>query len=956
MEKQINFTGLNRAVPQSKSPDGACQEMINVRHRKGCIRPIPGKTVLGSASYTYLGNPISFDYKLGDAIYLHDIEGGLNGLPNWIGVKSNAIYRINTITNIVTLLEGSLNTDIPINVEFLKRFLMVATGSGLLIYLFSEGSYTRIEALPVPDVELIRTNQFMVDYPTINRTDLPNGTPEKTTKDSVAGNYFDVLNSQSNNEGRLYGSLMYVSAYRLFDGSYILPSIPRYVELSNDGILIQQNVTGDGSYQIWFKFTVAGLKASIDNLAYPAVPDGTKDLIESICIFATRATPLHKIDTTTLDRVVLNFPTDGNIKVDLFSNFLPINADFSKLNESEGWFKIHEFAFDKVVGAPGRTTVDVDTKGYYQDYATRETLSTDQFTHHKIIAKSLYTYNDRLHASSIKTLYGSPYVLWPKFKEGYDMGNATVTGNITVWLKTALGKAIKTSAISIPTYRAATTITFSHTTLALAETNLASVIATPPANFIAGSAYIRKLTLPSGFVLPITPINTDWQYPYNEVANVITYQVVYRTYTAGASIIVPSVIGYNDSRAYRMMVTYNNGTQDLTIIDKPLKKNVGMNFAFYNSDKFSANELSTTDNFKDLITQTSYLSIVTTIPTAIQTPFDPNRMQLSEIQNPLILPAKYSYQIGTGEIIKVMSGSEPLSTGQFGQYPVQVFTTKGIYALEVGTGEVLYASIVPSEAEVAENPKNIISVSGGVVYSTVKGLFVLVGRKSTRLSEIVEGLPEASLTSKTEIITLLTDAMFTPALVNSLSDIDFLDYLDGSSVGFDQPNKELIVSNPDKSYSYIYSFESKMWYKTSLSYSLFIPNWPELYGISGTVVYNLSRELTTGLVDVMIITCAQSLELPDTFKKIGRNILRSNITTGATKQAGYYVFASDDVETYQLITGRQGTGVGIKDVVCQRSHGSSKYYVFVINGQMSVDSEINEIDLMFEAKWNGKLR
>ena len=107
----------------------------------------------------------------------------------------------------------------------------------------------------------------------------------------------------------------------------------------------------------------------------------------------------------------------------------------------------------------------------------------------------------------------------------------------------------------------------------------------------------------------------------------------------------------------------------------------------------------------------------------------------------------------------------------------------------------------------------------------------------------------------------------------------------------------------------------------------------------------------------MIITCAQSFELPEVSKKIERVILRSKISTDeGLKYAGFYIFASDDVETYQIITGRQRTGEGLKDMLNQRSPGSSKFYVFVVNGNMSVDSEIKEIDLSFVPKWNGKLR
>ena len=439
-------------------------------------------------------------------------------------------------------------------------------------------------------------------------------------------------------------------------------------------------------------------------------------------------------------------------------------------------------------------------------------------------------------------------------------------------------------------------------------------------------------------------------YPYHDDGeHTESWDVCYRILTSDTTpyYIIPASIGYNDNRAYRMMITINVAGVEKVLVDKSLKKNAGMNFAYF-----------VADNYLNKIPLPSDLTVTATLPVAMNTPYDTNRIQVSEIQNPLVFPSENSYQVGTGEIVAIAAGSEPLSTGQFGQFPLQVFTSKGIFAMEIGTGDVLYTNILPVNGEVADNAKNIIPCSSGVIYSTERGLFVVNGRQVIELSEIVEGLPEKAMSiNKTEITTLLTDSKYTPGLAGSLSDIDFLEYLDNSSVGFDQINKELIVSNKAKGYSYIYSFENKIWFKVSRSYKLLINNWPRLFGISGTTIYDLSGEVTTGTVEAMIITCAQSLELPEIAKKIDRSILRSKISTeAAVKYVGFYVFGSDDVETYQILTGRQRTGAGLKDMINQSSGVSARFFVFVVNGNMSLDSEINEIDITYEGKWNGKLR
>ena len=108
----------------------------------------------------------------------------------------------------------------------------------------------------------------------------------------------------------------------------------------------------------------------------------------------------------------------------------------------------------------------------------------------------------------------------------------------------------------------------------------------------------------------------------------------------------------------------------------------------------------------------------------------------------------------------------------------------------------------------------------------------------------------------------------------------------------------------------------------------------------------------------MIITCAQSLELKGVYKKIERLIARTRIKTDVSMYAGLYVFASDDLLTWQLVTGRQRSNdqTFLIDLAVQRSPGSAKYYIFVINGRFSLDSEIKDLDIVFIPKLTNKLR
>lgn len=924
-KKNIQFSGIQRALPQSIMPDGACQEIINARRRKGCLRPVGDKVQYKSFSVS--------DYT---EIWLHDIENGIvPGESNHIGYKKDIgmLFLIHPTTGASTEIIRNETHGVDVNVVFLKRTMIVVSESGVETFLFVENSETSVKSyvqtatLKAPDVDLNKANIENII------------TDAAYLASAVLGGYYEKLNSVSQTKGQMYGSIMYITAYRLFDGSYILPSIPRYFEISNGGFFHRGNPGGGSSDDREFdlRFTVASINATINNELYPSSIESTKDLIDSICLFATKATPLHKIDETVITDTFLNsFSSAEALANQDFKNKLFVSDDFQKLAKSIGWYKIHEFNFEDIVGKTGKTTKDIDTKGFYQDYATRDTLTTDQFTHHKLSAKATYVYNDRLHLLNIKTTFGLPYVIWPDSNENYSK-SSEFDGVISVWSKTSIGNSVTQSSVKIPVYIDAITLYY----YALNYTDAQNKVLT----LIAASS-----TIPGSVVLISKGGSAGWEYI-----------VEWKEYDGSTPyLILPEVVGYNDSRAYKMQVAVTISGTTYKLFEETLVKNSTMNFSYWHNTTFNVDQTNATANYKltkNIVTDITSGYPAITPPSVIELQFDTNRLQVSEIQNPLIFPAKNSYQIGTGNGIAMCAGSEPLSTGQFGQFPLQVFTSKGIWALEIGLSDVLYTNILPVNGEVADNPKNIISVGSGVIYSTVKGLFIVNGRQVVEISEIIENNFEVlELINSPEITELLTNTKYVPGLVNSLSDVDFIDYLSSSSIGYDHINKELVVTNKNKGYSYIYSFDNQSWYTISKSFKLLINSYPKLLGVTETNILSLSDETDNNNVECLIVSSAQSFESPEAFKKIEQAILRTRLSIEDSKTATFAIFASDDLKAWQLLTGRVKSGSGQIDMNTQRTHVSVKYYAFVFAGKISTDSEIKQLEIIFNIKWNNRSR
>ena len=913
--KVIQYKGINRAIPQGMAPDGSCQEMINIRNLKGTWRPIGTKQVVYATALSSYNQ-----------IFIHDIEDGkFTGIPNWIGYTGNALYLIDPRDGSNVQITSGLGTDV--SVVFLKRTMIVTSSNGVQVFLWNSDTdtYTETASLPVPSVDITLNSVTNV------QTDSERLDNYKTLAESALGKYWAAINDQSSQYGRFYGSIMYMVAYRMFDGSYIKASIPRYLQISNDGSIEFTNVHESGN-EVRFIFTAASLKATINNDLYTNVGD-TKDLIDSVCVFATKVTTLHQIDEKTVNETLLSrhipaasYNSASRYVTKAFKDLFPVNEEFGKMAQSPSWYLIYEFNFDEVVEKSGRTTVDLsDMKGYYQDYATRATLTTDQFTHHTLAAKSVMVYNDRLHLLNVKTKLGDPYIVWPTYAS--DITSTTIlSGTVSIWLKTAVGKSVVTKTIDVPIYSAST-----------------ETVSSPFIDWGQAEIYLEGLTVEQQSTAYIVDNEGLFFVHYNTITSADTY------------VILPSIVGYNDARAYKIQITVDGKL----VLSESLQKNESMNFAYWHSKSFSANPNATDANYQPVKRILSEITLPVTTPDSVNLGYDTNRLQVSEIQNPLIFPAKNSYQIGTGDGITMAAGSEPLSTGQFGQFPLQVFTTKGIWALEIGTGDVLYTNVVPVSTQVVENRLNVLSVGNGVVYSTEKGLFMINGRQSTQLSEIVEGTP-AIVSHISEISTLLladeTNTHFTPGLNQATSAIDFLTYLKTSQIGFDYTNRELIVTNKDYHYSYIYCFDSQTWTKISQSFYKFVNNYPVSYGITANSIVDISKEADSSDVQVLIVTNAQSFEQPDVFKRIERIIQRCKVGSESGRVAGFYLFGSDDLATWQILIGKQKDGNYNQDLLVQWTPGSAKYYCLVFNGKIYPTSEINQVEILFKEKWNNKLR
>jgi len=203
--------------------------------------------------------------------------------------------------------------------------------------------------------------------------------------------------------------------------------------------------------------------------------------------------------------------------------------------------------------------------------------------------------------------------------------------------------------------------------------------------------------------------------------------------------------------------------------------------------------------------------------------WDYNRIQASELDNPFYYPAINSYRVGLATVLGMSVNVIALSQGQVGQFPIYVFCSDGIWTLNIGTGELLVNTITPLSREVCNNPKSITSIDGGSAFTTVHGLFIISGAQVTEISEAAEGNHISKITAKPDYAVLAGNEDYYD-IMDALCGTDFKSYLSGAIIAYDHTIKEIIISNSDYEYSWVFSLKFKSWFKISESWDRFVPD------------------------------------------------------------------------------------------------------------------------------------
>lgn len=461
-----------------------------------------------------------------------------------------------------------------------------------------------------------------------------------------------------------------------------------------------------------------------------------------------------------------------------------------------------------------------------------------------------------------------------------------------------------------------------------------------------------KTTFFSGFGLPALtgkiknpgpnrPGQPAITYENIPIAYITTYindlgQTTSQTYNVDYLDLNP-LFSYPDPRAYKAVITFcDNANHIYKQIELPLKPHSALNIAYY---------------------LTPDLSPITPVETqdSIYQPHDTpvfiieeNKIKVTALSNPFIFPNENTYTTATA-IIAMATNSTPVSEGQFGQYPLYLFTATGIYIMQTGNNEITYSNIVPVAEEIAL-PGTVTPVPGAVFFLTAKGAYLIAGSKTQSISDSLNSELPALTTPRLDTI---IQNLFPNLPRLSTSFLRFI-HLPGTTVQFNYQQNEILILNENENYAYVHNFHSDTWHITTHTFTPVQNTYPHTYGTQGLQVIDIANETDT---PTPVIMFTRPLKFgTQQFKTLHRQILRSLILNPS--DCGLFTFSSNDATNFCIKSNQRippGSHIDIDTSLIARN--TYRYFTLLLIGTLSPGSRINYLDTtIYNTFTNDKLK
>jgi hypothetical protein len=831
--KLVPFLGINTELLNDQSPDGLCEDVVNLKPKGREEQPywVPFERLNPLSNNS--GTAFSYTHGTGS------IKGAFWQIRNFVGENSDTGNQ--ALKRLILLCNKSDRKAIdiidPQNWEIIKTLELSLQGE----YTFN---CTRISEITV--INLLKDGIPYKLYYLIDDKFIPQGWPELPTVEISDFNKTfqeqQILSGQTagvqKNNFDQYYLIRY--AYKTFDGVFVKHSSP---------ILIHVPIGSENDYFI-NKFELKGFQQN-------GIEPFWKSLISGVSVFVS------------MPRLDKKEALDDGIYYEISS--WPF---IDRINENQWTTQTN----------PNITEIKFDSSVW----PTLRTLNIDNFTHHSFSANIVDTYNSRL-------LLGGPsldFTLPDKIAKGINSSvpNANISQilnenasdplnteveqfynldfseadqsdydykivnretyatfsplsgrefkNVEIIESTFIPEEDRVPApigITLPIVQVNASINNNENTLFLRINTVSS----PEYGGLVANTFIRvkveigniggEVDQISFFTIePLSHITTGGPFNFIDVSSQalsefteyeVFHEVTIKTDSGefkrisvqsvsltGNGITFPNIISYPDRRAVKYRAIVKNGTNYEVAIDVNLIQHPSSNYSyFFQTD--TSYTFGGTFNFSTTPPDISENSISS---------FLRNRVQASLPNLPFVFDAATSYRIGSRENDTVLGfavNSIDISSGQFGQYPLYILSDKSIWALEQsGDPTIAFARIVPIDTfNGIDNSEALCNAERLIIAADQNYIYSLAGQNLQRIDRAISHHP------------------------------DYKGFLKGIKLAYHKSDdyEEIICSNPIYDYSWHYNIRYGVWYRGLSSYRYFFQDQPNISGITkGNIIHD----------------------------------------------------------------------------------------------------------------------
>lgn len=919
MIRKIQLRGISRDPSDRMTEDGGCAESLNVFLDNNEILPAlsPDDEThgpIGDVTYGLQGFQILYIHKTANYSNYICTHGQLNG----IGL---IVYDESTdFTTIEQFIDFEVRETVKC-VTSIGNTLIVSTDKEIHYAIYSENKYTYVGTHPpFPNICFVSqvtepaeygTNTAHGYYTVNTGLDLMSSATWRSTDPSTK-EQIDAIKTQLRSRintmisGRYYYPFFIRYALKMFDGSYMSYSVPILVGLGGHKRWIEVSVekNGTASYSIHIRlYNIFSLSPEFKGFDIGE----WKRYILSLDVFMSEPVLYFSIDDDIVGTRNPHENSSGNDEVDLV--FGPQDGPEESENQKieaellRSSSVFYKISSTKIDDIDDDFELQIDWDKYLDvDYlVTQDTLPDDYMSQDTIIPNKAVVYNNRLLMADIMKKLGT----------GYTFNNSSSV------IDTADNDGNKTKYILQYKY---------------------FVRNSDGSDSIVCGKYYDG----TNEFLPETGYDTD---PGGQADKV--YETPFAAW-----------IVYPNPKCYKVIITetHDDGGETFTRYYRlQMKEHPYLNCAYGHVGL-------------DALVTSRYLESATAEERTIaEANYEivPNKLYLSEVDNIFKYTPSTIYTVSSGQILNMAMVTKALSTGQFGQFPLYVFTTEGIWAMDTAA-DGTFTSAVPVSRDVCANPDMVVSLDSAIVFLTEKGMMLLTGSDIADISPDMKGKPYVPDQG-------ILDKLENSSLWAGYSDVfhdatRFTDFMKDAGGAYDCEGQRIIFFNPDVKYKYqyVYMIATGTWHKMQMhdvdygnvcSIDSAVNSYPDCYVnawvpretagseyrfLNLSVRYNTSSGDVTAMPGI-IITRPFDLGYPDVRKVIKNIRLRGQYdNSGEYRKVEYILEGSNDGVNFHIIRSLR--------------HSSWKLFRLVVLSRLDRDETLSYVEVEFDTRFTNRLR